>query len=510
MDSQIHSIELERHVLSGLVHNGLDVYVEINNFLSEKDFYESTHRVIYSIINQLLVGGEKIDKVILAQKIKDLGIHVFGEMDIFAYIDVVCFTSVTKAATIKAAQDLIRLRMRRDVESMGESLKKLARASADKTGLDFINNTDTIYHKTISSFHTRSLGASNIFEDLEAVIEERGNNPQEYDQTFLVGPFQTVNRIYGSLLRPGAINLVAARTGVGKTAIGMYYLTWVAERYNLPILHLDFGEMSKEELQMRAVCMLTGGRVPLHLIEQGTWRKSAECERLVRSVWPRVRTMKLFYEDISLKSPAEIVSIIKRFYFLVVGRDIKFDPKHRKTKLLIHYDYLKPFDFNPNVPEYKEMGHFIQSLKSLILNEIDAAAWVSLQSNRKGITNNRLSSQIDDSEDIFSLSDRIIQQVNHAWIIRQKLMDEVAYEGDKYGNLKMKNVKHRSLGMDYQAALNPVKVGKKYERNYINLASSSFFFEDKGDLNKMAQELKEIYENTDEQGGKEPHKDEKL
>jgi hypothetical protein len=68
-------------------------------------------------------------------------------------------------------------------------------------------------------------------------------------------------------------------------------------------------------------------------------------------------------------------------------------------------------------------------------------------------------------------------------------MDEIAKEDNRFGNLMMMCVKHRHLGKDYKAALNPVKIGASFKRNYINLNVNSFFFEDRGDLSSIASYL---------------------
>ena len=49
----------------------------------------------------------------------------------------------------------------------------------------------------------------------KTVIEGRGNSP--LTEFGMMGPHPKVNEIYGSLLRPGNITVIVARSGVGKT-----------------------------------------------------------------------------------------------------------------------------------------------------------------------------------------------------------------------------------------------------------------------------------------------------
>lgn len=483
----ISSLQVEKTALGGLIKNP-QVFGDIDFFISETDFYNEVHSVIYSVLRQSLSAAEEVNKTLLAQKIKNCGISFKDDINIFEYIDAICFTQISQEGTLKAFQELKSLTVRRELHETGAKIQEIAKTHGNKPIDEVISACDTVYGSRIQSY-AKSNGPVNIFEDIEAVIEEIGNNPPDAN-AFLYGPFETINYLYGSLLRPGNITMIGARTSVGKTAFSMYYLIYVAEKYGLPLLWLDFSEMRVSELQMRAVCMFTGGKVPYHALETGEWRRNEEWTKLTREVWPRVKKIKVYYEDIGNKTPMEIVSLIRRFSCRTVGRDKPF---------LIGYDYFKPFSFDPKMPEYKEMGHFIQTIKSLITNEIQVPFWSSIQLNRMGITNNKTSEEVDDSENSISLSDRITQQTSHTFILRQKLVDEIAAEGLEFGNLKLIPVKTRHLGKGFAEALQFVKLGKgRVKRNYVNIYGQSFYFEDKGDLIAMVKKLEHKLETKEE------------
>ena len=61
---------------------------------------------------------------------------------------------------------------------------------------------------------------------------------------------------------------------------------------DMPILHFDNGEMSKEELQMRQCAALSG--IQLSLLETGRWREAGEdTVRKVRDVWVKLKAMNV-------------------------------------------------------------------------------------------------------------------------------------------------------------------------------------------------------------------------
>jgi replicative DNA helicase len=484
MSDSLSSLPIERQTLSGLLLYP-DLFIEYETFVKDVTFSEKIHGTIYNCIKAAYLKNESLDKTILAQKIKNLKINfIHDEIDVFYYIEDLYLTQITKKGAEEAIKELISLKVRRDLCDLGKEIHKISKNAGNKNVKEILAEIDCAYATKVNSF-SNTEKTENIYTDIEEYIEGLANDPPK-ESDLLFGPFKTVNKIYGSLLRPGAINLVGARTSVGKTSFGMFYLNWVAAKHDIPILHLDFSEMTKKELQTRAVCMLTEGKVPFHLVEKGLWRKNPELEQLVRGLWDKVKSLRMYYHDIGNLRADEIIALIKRVYYKEIGRGNRF---------IIHYDYLKPFNFDPRTPEYKEMGHFIASIKTLITNDIPACVWASLQLNRSGIVNGRISSEIDDSENAFSISDRIVQQTTHSWLLRPKLVDEIQNQGNMFGNMIFKNVKARHLGEEYSRHINPVKMPDgSFQRNYINLQADTFYFEEKGDLVDMAENLKEQFD----------------
>ncbi len=187
-------------------------------------------------------------------------------------------------------------------------------------------------------------------------------------------------------------------------------------------------------------------------------------------------------------------SSVRRFYYNYVGRGNKF---------IWCYDYLKPFNTdNGYAKEYEVMGQFIQDCKSFLKNEIPLIPLnTSIQANRGGITNNKSSQQIDDSENIVSMSKRITDQTSLAFILRNKLNEEIELEQNEFGNMVLIPIKLRFRGREAERTLVKVRMpGGKYKTNYVNLSCSGFTFEDRGDLQDMAQRLLDLYPQEDNNG----------
>jgi replicative DNA helicase len=482
----IYSYELEKQLLAGLIKNP-NSFIDICSFVSEKDFYSEDsvlNKTIFTVIKQAIENAEDVDDVIIAQRIQSLGLSFEDNINVADYIRSLGMRKVSESSTVKAAKELKKYTIRREIyESSIDVGKKMKTMPPESSYLDIVNTADKIYNSKINHYEIGADTPENIYEDMEYLIEERGNNPiKEFG---LMGPHKKVNDIYGSLLRPGNITVIVARSGVGKTQFCMDYSTKVAAQYDIPVLHFDNGEMSKEELMMRQCTALSG--VPMHLLENGQWRQCGEAVvQKVRSVWPKVKKMKFFYYNVGGMDVDSMINTLKRFYFSQVGRG---------NKMIFSFDYIKTTSEKSDKNEWQVVGEMVDKFKKCIQKEmlIDGKPIIpmitSVQSNRSGITNNRNSQNIVDDESIVSLSDRIIQFCSHMFILRKKTTDEIQQEASQFGTHKLINIKARHLGSDLVGALEPVLLGDTLRNNFINLEFKNFAITEKGDLRDVVQFL---------------------
>ena len=503
--SNLHNLELERHFFSSLIKNP-EQWGEVSSFTSNQDF-SRIHAAIFDVFRlQLECNPPKpVQPVILAEVLKKHSIPLDG-ITPYEYLQSIELIPVGKDSCIDFAKEIKRLTVRRDLISKCKSLEAdLTKGKGkDESAQGMIELVDKELNDINIQFVQQD--TQEIFSSLIENIEEKGNNPQDVTKFGFMGPFQSINDTLGSLSYPSAFTVVGARSSNGKSSLGFHYNTFVAEKYDIPVLHLDAGEMTIEDLQMRATCSLSGGRIPLWAIETGEWRKNKEFVDIIRGeVWPKVKKIKTYYKNVSGMNAKEFVSYIRRFYYNKIGRG---------NHLLIHWDYIKGLEaIGKNTSEHQSIGYMIGDLKSLITTEITASVWTSVQNNKGGVYNGKHSDQVIDNEENLGLSDRILQQSTNAFTMRYKLPDEIQKEGGMFGNVMLKPLKERKLlGKNFQDMLDFVKIkekdfhGKdtiKYKKNYFNLDNKSFCYFDKGSLKDMMTALGRtkipIRDNSDEQ-----------
>lgn len=477
----MYSFEEERQFLATLI-NHPDSFVEISSFINEKDFFSESSQVnktIFSILKRSIESGVEIDYVMLSERALSLNLSFEDDINISDYIQALSLRKTNPKTISGLAKDIKKYSARRQVANCASKIvKRMQKASSEEPFSKLIDDADKIYNDTISLFDNGSNVPEDLFLEMEDYVEDRGNNPIE--EFGMVGPHSRLHSLYGSLLRPGNITTITARSGVGKTQFCLDFCLKTSELNNFtPILHFDNGEMSQEELRMRLCASISG--VPLHLIETGKWRKAGpEIVSKVRSVWPKIKQYKLHYFNVSGLNVDQMVNLIKRFYYSKVGRG---------NQMIFNFDYIKTTSENlSNKSEWQVVGEMVDKFKKLVQRDIlfegepMIAMMTSVQSNRSGITNNRRADAIVEDESVVSLSDRITQFSSHLFSLRQKSQEEMADSPD-FGTHKLSCFKHRHLGSDYMRAIQPVRLADEVTlvKNSIYLNFNNFNITEVGD-----------------------------
>jgi replicative DNA helicase len=303
----LFSLQVEKHALGGLIQNP-EVISEVDRFVKDRDFVSEPHNVIYSCIRSSYLNNEKIDKVLLAQKIKNLGISFKDDINIFDYIDSISFTPVTPEATIKSCQEVVKLRALRDIEKTAERIKQKVNQSANQELGKTIGEVDSLYAEQIGSFETE-VEPDDLFSDIYEMVEDTGNHPME--EVGMKTPFPEFNRMYGGL-RGGNFYAFASRAKSGK-----------AVRVGTPIL-------------------TTNGFAPIEEIKVGDkiYTPSGETTKVLATKhWKNRRTYKVTINDGNFVYADEnhdwtvrlpfsndwVILDTKSLYEYAVGVDVTFD-----------------------------------------------------------------------------------------------------------------------------------------------------------------------------------------
>ena len=454
--------------------------------MDQSDF-NSFRKTVFSVLKGQLdsIPQGSVNPVMLVEKLSSLGVSDFDGVKPIDYLNgLATIFPINTSKGLDVVKELKKWTVRRElVDKCDEAKAKLVSPQTPQKPIDEIVG---IVDKALSDIGTKYYQSETdgLFDDIIEIVEDRGNNPINPEEMGFMGPFASINRTIGSCSYPGAFTVIAARAKAGKSTISFFYNVFLAEKYNLPVLHLDAAEMTKEQLQMRAVCCLSAGRIPLWAVKSGEWRKNKEWVQIIRDdIWPRVKKIKFYYKNIGEMNKDDFVSYILRFYYKNVGRD---------NHLLINWDYIKGVEaIGKQSQEYQAVGYMVNALKHVITEEIEASVMAGVQTNRSGTVTGKQDKDINDSEDVISLSDRISQMATNLFILRFKTPEMLSQENNNFGNMILKSVLERELlGKHYEELLVPVKMPDgRMVKNYFNLQSTNFHYKDLGTLAEMNRRL---------------------
>lgn len=485
--SSLYSIQVERHVIAALFKFP-ELFADVDGFLSENEFVNDTHRIIFSVIKASLSKGEKIDKVVVAQKIKNLGITLKDDIEIFGYLDAICSSQINIDGGKSSCKELVKLRVRREIAETAEKIKNYAIKCGDASVSDIITQSDKIYNERLNSYVEDS-EPIDLFGNIEELIQERAKNPIQ--EAGLITPFSKFNHLFGGVRSGNGLYCIVSRPGHGKST----WLLNIAQgitmlNENTIALYLDT-EMQTEVNQFRAVS--AESQVPMWYVETGNWAKSSEYGKRIEKTTPNYKKYKgkIFHKTVANKPIEYVCSLIRRFYYKYIGRNTN-------KKLIVIYDYIKLTGekIDQNWAEHQAIGSKIDQLNE-VGKQLDIQIFAAMQLNRSAEEGR------DDSAAI-AISDRLQWFAALVAIFRRKTLEEMAQDGVEFGSHKLIPLKTRFQGRDSAGHHDMVDVSvgkekKRYQINFISFDVRNFRVEERGTLVDIVQRRREQYELEQEE-----------
>lgn len=468
----IYSLQIEKYVLSGLIKFPQS-FADVESFINENDFVNEVHYTIFCVFKETFNKGEQVDKILIAQKAQNLGITFKDQsIDIFHYVNSVCIIPTTQSGLVEAAKELVKFRIRREIEETGNEIKNFAHSCADKTVEEIITESDKIYNDKICAYASENNKPEDITTNVIEIIEERGNSPIQ--ETGLITPYQNFNRFYGGI-RPGNIYAWVSRPKHGKsTILNDLAIKMTSINKGCRALVLDT-EMSTLDMKFRVASSITG--IPVWHLETGNWKKNNQLYAKFQEKKHELKSIQnqVDHLQVSGKPIEQVISIVKRWYFSKVGRG---------NPCVVIYDYIKlTGESDKNKQEYQLVGEKVNSLKELSL-ELNIPILTACQLNRSA------ENGVDDSSAI-SQSDRLQWFASFVAIFRRKTVEEIGEDGQEFGSHKMIPLATRFQGRESQGHHDLVRIQEgravRYQSNFISFNISNFNVEERGTLSEIVE-----------------------
>lgn len=476
--NKLLSLQVEKHALSAFLKHP-EIFPDLDGFLREDDFTNSSNKNIFAVIRAILSKSLKIDKVLVAQKMKNLGLVNKEDVDIFGYLDALATSQITAEGGRDACKELVKLRVRREICENAEKVKEFVVKNGELKIDELIAGADKIYNDKLNQYAVED-EPKDLYGGIEEILNERGAQPQ--NELGLITPFLEFNTRYGGIRSGNGIYVITSRAKEGKSSFLLNMAQGVTVLNEDTIcLYLDT-EMQTEVSQFRAASANSG--VPMWYLETGNFSRNKELAAKVKEILPEFNKYKkkIYHLNVVNKPIQEICNQVRRFYYKNVGR-------LSGRRMLLIYDYIKLTGekLGNNYSETQAVGDKVNYLNELG-NHLNIPIWSAAQSNR-GAEDGR-----DDSS-IVATSDRIFWFCAYLGQFRKKRLEELSADGLEFGSHLLKTFAARFMGKeansnDYVNIGTPKK--PKYEQNYINYHLDNFRIEERGTLQDVIDKQRQI------------------
>lgn len=435
--SKLTDLLAERNVLAGIFRYGQDGYLEAADIVNEKTFSDTSNQALFKCFKHLIEekGLDSLDEASVVSGCNELGSGwVFENRTEREHAKAILNTTInlesirTWAAKVRKLE--IANLLKEQLDAAGEDVAKVR-------GDEPIGEILGIAERRIFDF-TTLLAQDNqddpqqLSEGIDAYLDNLESNPN--DTVGISSGYPLYDFSIGGGFRRKTVNLIGARTGIGKSMLADNIGIHISENLGIPVLYLDT-EMPTEDHWNRILAKKT--RITIGDIETGKYSINSMKTQKVRSAAEELKGIEYHYLNVSGKPFEETMSIMRRW----VHKEVGFDENGNTNDCLIIYDYLKMLSsdgITGSMQEYQILGFMMTSLHNFaVRHDIPVLSFVQL--NRDGIDR--------ETTGVVSGSDRISWLTSNLSIFKPKTDEEIAEDGgEENGNRKLVALKSRHGG----------------------------------------------------------------
>ncbi|HEY6740018.1 MAG TPA: replicative DNA helicase, partial [Actinopolymorphaceae bacterium] len=351
-------IAAEQSVLGGMLMSK-DAIADVVETVRGQDFYRPAHEIIFDAILDIYGRGEPADAITVKAELERRGeIHKIGGPTYLVDL----LSAVPSAANAGYYAEIVREKaiLRRLVEA-GTRITQLGYAGdgeidsiVDRAQAEIYGVTDK---RSSEDYKPLSEIMEQALDEIEAIGARDGK---------MVGVptgFSDLDALTNGL-HPGQMIIVAARPGMGKSALALDFARAASIKNGLTSVIFSL-EMSRTEITMRLLS--AEARVPMHHMRQGTMTDD-DWARLARRMG-EVSSAPLFIDDSPNMTMMEIRAKARRL-------------RQRHDLRLMVVDYLQLMTSGKRVESRQvEVSEFSRNLK-LLAKELEIPVVALAQLNR--------------------------------------------------------------------------------------------------------------------------------
>ena len=242
-----HNVDAEASLLGAMMLSEDAIAIVLEREVVAEDFYKPAHRHIFDAVRSLSVSGEPVDPVTVGEELRRAALlEGVGGLDALVRLQNATPAISSAERYAKIVRDAAKLR--RVIAAAAEIAEIAYSEPADvDRALDQVESR--IYDVSAGNVNEGAHELSPLLEESLEKIEERWNNPGA-----MIGiptGFRKLDEILLGL-QPGALHVIGARPGMGKSALALNMAVNVARLTMRPVIFFSL-EMSAHELSQRVL-----------------------------------------------------------------------------------------------------------------------------------------------------------------------------------------------------------------------------------------------------------------
>lgn len=355
-----HSLDAEAATLGAILLDPPAV-ARVVEILQPEDFYRSAHARLFEVLKAMFAAGTPCEPLLVAREIERRGLSDEVPPSSLASLPdrVQSSANVEHYAAVVREKAIARGLIRASME-----IQRAAFAEEGR-GDDLLDRARHLLHEMDAR------AASSGLTMAEAIEEAMGDLDPTLDRRSCGTGYASLDEVLGPM-EPGSLNILAARTSMGKTALALNIATRVC--HEKPVLFFSM-EMKKRQIARRALSMFSG--VGLFRLKPGTLLSDGEHESIRRAI-PEVRDLAIRIDDRSSPSVERVRAVVKR-------------EASRRGVGLVVVDYLhlmRPPESRTIRNRENEVGEISRGLKRVAM-DCDLPVLALAQLNREPARENR-------------------------------------------------------------------------------------------------------------------------
>ena len=300
-----HSIEAEQSVLGGLLLDN-SAWDRAGDVLTESDFYNFQHRLIFAAIGHLINASKPADVITVFERLESLGKG--EESGGLVYLNSLA-QSVPSAANIRRYAEIVRERaILRKLVSASDEIATTAFNPQGRAVTEILDEAEGKIFRIGEEGSKSQQGFQSmdqlVVQLLDRVTELHENGAE--DVTGVRTGYFDLDRMTSGF-QPGDLIVLAARPSMGKTALALNIAEHVAVAEGLPVVVFSM-EMGAAQLALRLVGSL--GRIDQSNLRTGRLRDD-EWGRLSEAI-EKLGSVSMFIDESSALSPTEVRARARR------------------------------------------------------------------------------------------------------------------------------------------------------------------------------------------------------